>query len=165
MIFLSVDSYDGGEHFDNMPFLANITMSDNEEQNNDTLPPSPRSMGKDWGSGFGSGRTRLFNSPDDFDIVCNREGGTNYIFHGCELNCSIDHMEYNQENPRITVFTTDGQKMDLGAKIQWLVRPYIAKEQYLYIIRTKDGQAIDGVEVHLQIKAPDLEELEEKNLN
>ncbi len=163
MILLSVNRYDGHEHFDNMPFLANIAMSDNEEQNsNEPLPPSPRSMGKDWGSGFGSGRTRLFNSPDDFDIVCNREGGTNYIFHGCELNCSIDHMEYDEENQRITVFTTDGQKMDLGAKIQWLVRPYIAKEQYLYIIRTKDGQAIDGVEVHLQIKVPNTDE---NNLN
>ncbi|MGH1375640.1 MAG: hypothetical protein ACRBCK_04745 [Alphaproteobacteria bacterium] len=165
MLLLSVDRYYGHEHLDNLPFLANIAMSDNEEQNNE-LPPSPRSMGKDWGSGFGSGRTRLFNSPDDFDIVCNREGGTNYIFHGCELNCSIDHMEYDDEKQRITVFTTDGQKMDLGAKIQWLVRPYIAKDQHLYIIRTKDGKALDGVEVHLQMKSLTPEDNpDEKNLN
>ncbi len=120
-------------------------------------PTAPPSMGNDWGDGKGSGRTRLFANPDDFDILCDREGGTNYIFHGSELNCNIDYLEYDPEIQRINVYTKGGQVFDLGAKIQWLVRPYLAKDQYLFIIRTKDGESIDGIEVHLKIKEPEVE--------
>ncbi len=157
MILLSVDRYDGLEHFTNMPFLASLIMSKEEEEkkesSNNTAPPS---MGNDWGSGFGAGRTRLFENPDDFDIYCDRERGINYIFHAPELNCTIDFLEYDHDTQRITVHTNDRQRFDLGTKIQWLVRPYIAKEQDLFIIRTKDGQAIDGFEVPLRIKDPEI---------
>lgn len=112
------------------------------------------SAGKDWGASLGA-QKKLFNHPDDFDIFCDRERGRNYIFHGPELNCTIEYLEYDPEIQRITVHTNDGQKLDLGTKIQWLVRPYIAREQNLYIIRTKDGQPIDGIEVRLTIKQPE----------
>ncbi len=154
MILLSVDSYNRFEHYEKMPFLADLTMSD-EVKNNET-PKSPKSIGSDWGSGFGSGRSKLFNSPDDFDIYCDRERGQNYIFHGPELGCTIDHLEYDPETKRINVYTNDNQRFDLGAKIQWLVRPYIAKEQYLFIIRTQNGKPIDGFEVKLKIKEPEI---------
>ncbi len=158
MILLSVNPYDGFDHFTNMPFLASQIMSEEEnEEKKDTKPSTPPSMGKDWGSGFGSGRAKLFDSPDDFDIYCDREREINYIFHGCELNCTIDHLEYDPETQRIAVHTNDRQQLDLGAKIQWLVRPYIAREQDLFIIRTKNGEAIDGVEVHLKIKDPEIQ--------
>ncbi len=155
MILLSVDSYNRFEHYENMPFLADLTMSD--EVKNDEIPKSPKSMGDDWGSGFGSGRSKLFNSPDDFDIYCDRERGQNYIFHGPELGCTIDYLEYDPETQRITVHTNDRQRFDLGAKIQWLVRPYIAKEQYLFIIRTQNGKPVDGFEVPLKIKEPEIQ--------
>ena len=132
-----------------------MMMSDEEKIAN-TPPKSIKSMGKDWGTGFGSGRTKLFQNPDDFDIYCDREKGINYIFHGPELGCTIDHLEYDHDTQRITVHTNDSQQFDLGAKIQWLVRPYIAKEQYLFIIRTKNGIPIDGQEVHLRIKDPEI---------
>ena len=158
MILLSVNQYDGLEHFDNMPFLASQIMSD-EDKNEDKeaeAPATPPNMGKDWGSGFGAGRTKLFETQEDFDIYCDRERGLNYIFHGPELNCTIDYLEYDHDTQRITVYTNDRQQLDLGAKIQWLVRPYIAKEQNIFIIRTQDGQAIDGVEVQLKIKDPEI---------
>ena len=120
------------------------------------MPESQADMGKDWGSGTGSGRTKLFENHTDFDIYCDRERGVNYIFHGPELNCTIDYLEYDPDTQRITVITNDNQRFDLGARIQWLVRPYIAKEQYLFIIRTDNGTPIDGVEVLLKIKDPEI---------
>ncbi|MFP4097310.1 MAG: hypothetical protein ACLFP8_07015 [Alphaproteobacteria bacterium] len=155
MILLSVTGYNRSEHCAYAPFLADLMMSD-EENTTEVTPKSPASMGKDWGRGFGSGRKKLFENPDDFDIVCDRERGVNYIFHGPELNCTIDHLEYDHDTQHITVITNDRQRLDLGARIQWLVRPYIAKEQYLFIIRTKDGKIVDGVEVPLKIKTPEI---------
>lgn len=128
-------------------------MSEDDNSDVDKPQKSPLSMGKEWGSGMGSGRTKLFNHPDDFDILCDRAKGINYIFHQCDLDCTIKYMEYDKDTQRITVYTTDGQKFDLGTRIQWMVRPYIAKEQYLIIMRTKDGRAIEGEEVHLRIKS------------
>ena len=157
MIFLSVDSYNRVKHYDSMPFLADLIMSD-ENKETEIQKPSPKSMGDDWGSGEGSGRKTLVDSPNDVDIYCDRERGTNYIFHGPELNCTIDHLEYDHDTQRITVFTNDSQRFDLGAKIQWLVRPYIAKEQYIYIIRTENGKPIDGHEVKLTKKRPEITE-------
>ncbi len=157
MILLSVNRYDGSEHFTNMPFLASLIMSEEEENKEKETPTAPPNMGDDWGAGFGAGRTRLFDNPTDFDIYCDRERGINYIFHAPELNCTIDFLEYDHETQRITVHTNDRQRFDLGTKIQWLVRPYIAKEQNLFIIRTKDGEAIDGFEVPLKIKEPEIQ--------
>ncbi len=154
MILLSVNSYDGLKHFTTVPFQAGLYMSDEENNNTTNTGTSPSSMGGDWGSGKGSGRDKLFNNHDDFDIFCDRERGVNYIFHADELNCTIDHLEYDHDTQCITVITNDGQQMDLGAKVQWLVRPYIAREQEIYIVRTKDGDAIDGVLVPLKIKDP-----------
>lgn len=120
------------------------------------MPESQTDMGKDWGTGTGSGRTKLFENHADFDIYCDRERGINYIFHGPELNCTIDHLEYDPDTQHITVITNDNQRFDLGARIQWLVRPYIAKEQYLFIIRTENGDPVDGFEVLLKIKDPEI---------
>lgn len=154
MILLNVTVHNGLEYCAIMPFLADLNMSDSDK--NDEKPKSSLSMGKDWGSGLGSGRKKLFEKPTDFDIYCDRERGINYIFHGPELNCTIDHLEYDHETDRIIVFTNDHQQLDLGTKIQWLVRPYIAKEQYLFIVRTENGKPVDGVEVHLKIKDPEI---------
>ncbi len=155
MILLSVHSHNGLEQPVLWPFLADLIMSDKE--NNDEAPSSAApSMGKDWGSGFGSGRKALFDNPNDFDIYCDRDRDINYIFHGPDLNCTIDHLEYDPDTQRITVFTNDSQRLDLGARIEWLVRPYIGKEQFLFIVQTKDGVPVEGVEVHLRIKDPDI---------
>ncbi len=155
MILLSVTGYTSPERSNNEPFMANLMMSD-KEKNNSSAPSSPKSMGDDWGTGYGSGRSKLFENPDDLDIFCDHKNGINYIFHGPELGCTIDHLEYDPDTCRITVITNDRQRLDLGVRIQWLVRPYIAKEQDLYIIRTEDGKSIDGVIVPLKIKAPQI---------
>ncbi len=149
-------------------------MSDDDFDDYDRLAPEEvhrpstpsLSMG---GFGSGSGRTSLFASPKDFDIYCDRAKGINYIFHQCELNYTIDHLEYDHDTQRITVYSNDGQSLDLGAKIQWLVRPYIAKDQNIFVVRTKNGVVIDGVQVYLKVKDPEItkdnQENGEKSLN
>lgn len=139
----------------NPPIPAVFMMSNDKTEANSGI-------GKDWGLSL-SNRKRLFKDPKDFDIYCDREAGQNYIFHTGELNCTIDHLEYDPENQRITVHTNDGQKLDLGVRIQWLVRPYIAKEQDIFIVRTENGQMVEGIEVRLKVKQPPKED--EKTLN
>jgi hypothetical protein len=144
MILLRDVHYNGREGT-NLPYILahNIIMSEEKTQ-------EKQSFTKKWGSS--TKKTKSLFKPEDFDIFCDKDSGMTYIFHGPELGCTIDFMEYNPENQRVTVFTKDGQKMDLGVRIQWLVRPYFAKPQDIYIIRTKDGQALDGFEVELRIK-------------
>ncbi|MBI1301375.1 MAG: hypothetical protein GC137_06920 [Alphaproteobacteria bacterium] len=132
-------------------------MTEKEEQKDKKAKkskPENLSMKSAWGDGSGSGRKKLFQKQEEFDIYCDRAKGINYIFHGPELNCTIDHLEYDLDTNRITVVTNDRQKFDLGAKIEWLVRPYIAKEQNIFIMRTEKGEVVDGVEVPLKFKKP-----------
>lgn len=136
-----------------------MIMTDKEEQKDSKAEgsgPENLSMRSAWGDGSGSGRTKLFQTQDEFDIYCDREKGINYIFHGPELNCTIDYLEYDEDTNHITVVTNDRQKFDLGARIEWLVRPYIAKEQNIFIMRTEKGEVIDGVEVPLKMKKPEI---------
>ena len=44
---------------------------------------------------------------------------------------------------------TDNTRLDLGVKIQWLVRPYFTKVQEVSIVQTKDREPIDGTVVPL----------------
>lgn len=133
--------------------------------------PAKKGMGGDFSSSLTKNK-RLFDRIEDFDIYCDRQNGQNYIFHAGPLNCTIEYLEYNPENQRITVFTNDGQKLDLGTRIQWLIRPYIAKNQNILIIRTENKVMQEGIEVPLLVKeitmppiGGDDENFVEKNLN
>tara|TARA_B100001989_G_scaffold244208_2_gene212714 strand:- start:987 stop:1490 length:504 start_codon:yes stop_codon:yes gene_type:complete len=156
MISLSTYPYDAmGTTSNYGPFLADIIMS--EDKNDDKKDKngqneSGKKMGMDFGSSMTAGPKRLFANPDMFDIYCDCDADQNYIFHDGDLNCTVDHLEYDPETQRITVYTNDGQKLDLGARIQWLVRPYIAKNQDIYIVRTENGKTIDGIQVPLIVK-------------
>ncbi|MCD8562684.1 MAG: hypothetical protein LRY54_01150, partial [Alphaproteobacteria bacterium] len=44
----------------------------------------------------------------------------------------------------VTVVKKDGTLMDLGVKIQWLIRPYFTRAQQVGIVRTRDGETVDG---------------------
>lgn len=135
---------------DHQAFLAFCAMSeDNTEQ--PVNKKSPSSIKDDWGTSLRTSRKSLFEKTE-FDIFCDRELGETFIFYGKELPCTIDFLEYNPENQRVTVFTGDGQQLDLGARIQWLIRPYFAKPQIIVMARTKNGKVVEGFEVHLKIK-------------
>ena len=137
--------------------LANMIMSDEDKE-----PPKKSfltSMKDDWGSSSRSSGKALFKQ-EDFSIFCDKEQDEIFIFHSPKLSCTIDFLEYNPETKRVMVFTKDGQQMDLGTRIQWLVRPYISTAKSVLMVRTERGQAVEGFEVLLKRK-----EKEEKVLN
>lgn len=102
----------------------------------------------DWDSG----KTNSFLKPEEFDIYVNKITGDTYIFHGRDLPHPVDRLEYDPADHSVTVVTKGGLTFDLGVKIQWLVRPYFSKAKTIFIVKTKDGEAIDGVEVPLVVK-------------
>ncbi|MCC7305479.1 MAG: hypothetical protein IT558_04375 [Alphaproteobacteria bacterium] len=83
--------------------------------------------------------------PEELDIYCNKVTLEAYIFHGKNVDYdSIDHLEYDHREHIVDVFLKDGTVMDLGVKIQWLVRPYFSRAQEINIVQTKNGESIDG---------------------
>lgn len=88
--------------------------------------------------------------PEEFDIYCNKVTKETFIFHGKDVDYeSLERAEYDHKAMRVTIFKTDGSSVDLGVKIQWLIRPYISKAEELQIVQTKDGEAINGTFIPL----------------
>ncbi len=159
MIPEGISTHQNSLPLDQQAFLAFLVMSDDHSEQPPVNKKSPTSIKGDWGTSQRSSRKVLFEK-SEFDIFCDREMGETFIFYGKELPCTVDYLEYNAENQRVTVFTTDGQQLDLGTRIQWLIRPYFAKAQIIVMARTKNGKVIEGFEVPLKIKAS-----EEKTVN
>lgn len=94
--------------------------------------------------------------PEEMDIYTNKVTMETYIFHGKDVNYeSLDHLVYNPDDYTVTVVKKDGSTMDLGVKIQWLVRPYFSKADEVSIVQTKDGESINGTVVPLKHKGTD----------
>ncbi|HBR68537.1 MAG TPA: hypothetical protein DEA55_04080 [Rhodospirillaceae bacterium] len=137
--------------------LASIFMAGNKGDNQG----SKGSIRDDWGAGSGSGggssAPKAFFSPDDFDIYVNKITGETYIFHGPDLPHPVERLEYDPESYRVTVVTKDGKNLDLGVKIQWLVRPYFSRARQVFIVKTKNGESVDGIEVPMTVKGEKVE--------
>lgn len=102
-----------------------------------------------FGPGKAPARPVLFK-PDEMDIYCNKVTKEAYIFHAKNVDYdSLDHMEYDPSDYSVEVFRKDGTSIDLGVKIQWLIRPYFSKAQEVQIVQTKDGEAINGTFIPL----------------
>jgi hypothetical protein len=83
--------------------------------------------------------------PDEMDIYCNKVTKETFIFHGKDIDYdTLDRMEYDPKTHTVDVFRKDGSIMDLGVKIQWLIRPYFTKAEEIQIVQTKDGNAVNG---------------------
>lgn len=103
------------------------------------------SMKKDWDPGGKSGAKAVLFKPEELDIYCNKITGEAYIFHGKLVDYdSIDRLEYEPKTYAVDVVMKNGTRMDLGVKIQWLVRPYFSKAKEVHIVQTKDGKSING---------------------
>ncbi len=104
---------------------------------------------------FAPGQTQssgaLFD-PKEFDIYVNKITKEAYIFHIQPIAQDIARLEYDPKDHSVTVIKNDGTQLDLGAKIQWLVRPHFVKSREVGIVQTKDGEAIDGFMVPLIVK-------------
>ncbi len=123
----------------------------------DDLSPAPLSEYGEGGegktdAGVPDGKEALF-TPDEFDIYVNKVTLEAYIFHGKKINYdAIDHLVYDPDEFRIDVMMSDGSALDLGVKIQWLVRAHLQRASEVSIVQTEKGESIDGKVVPLKIK-------------
>ncbi len=135
-------------------FMTQDDASENAGDNEGSPNSSGGSMKDDWSSG---GDAKPFFTPNDFDIYVNKITGETYIFHGPDLPHSVERLEYDPEEYRVNVVTKDGLNLDLGVKIQWLVRPYFSKARQVFIVRTKNGESVDGIEVPMIVKGEEVD--------
>lgn len=94
----------------------------------------------------------LYFKPSEFNLYVGKDPIKCYIFHGRDLPVMIERFELKDSDSRINVFTTDGQIFDLGMKLGWLMRPYFKQTNKVYIVQTRDGEAIEGHEIPLIFK-------------
>ena len=94
-------------------------------------------------AGEASVHAALFG-PEECDIYVNKMTKECFIFHGKPVEQNIERLEYNPADHTVEVIKNDGTRMDLGVKIQWLIRPYFTKAPEIGIVQTKDGEMIDG---------------------
>ncbi len=122
-------------------------MSDQEPP--DETPESPSSIKDAFKSGKEAVKQALFTA-DEMDIYCNKVTLESYIFHGKEVDYDpIHYLEYDPKEKRVDVVMKNGTRLDLGVKIQWLVRPYFTKAKEVSIVQTKDREPVDGTIVPL----------------
>jgi len=111
---------------------------------NDESKHKKDSIKKAFSPGEAKDKPSLF-LPDEMDIYCNKITKETFIFHGKKVDYdALERMEYNPKDHSVDVFLKDGSVLDLGVKIQWLIRPYFTKAEEVQIVQTKDGEAIDG---------------------
>lgn len=104
-------------------------------------------------SSFKTSSSGVMFKKEEFDIFVNKITMEAYIFHAKKIEQDIDRLEYDTKDHSITIVKKDGTQLDLGAKLQWLVRPYFAKAREVAIVQTKDGEALDGFMVPLVHKS------------
>ena len=112
-------------------------MTDETDDKNDSIKGA-------FQPGEAKERPSLF-LPDEMDIYCNKITKEAFIFHGKTIDYdTLERMEYDPEDYSVDVFLKDGSVLDLGVKIQWLIRPYFSKAEEVQIVQTKDGEAVNG---------------------
>lgn len=110
----------------------------------DHTEPKKQSMKAAFKSGRGLDGAPVLFAEGEMDIYVNKITLEAYIFHGKPVAQDIDRLEYDPDDHLVTVVKKDGTIMDLGAKIQWLIRPYFTRAQQVGIVQTKDGETVDG---------------------
>lgn len=87
---------------------------------------------------------------DEMDIYCEKLTRETYIFHGKDIDYKkLKYLEYDPDEHTVDVVLKDGSRLDLGVKIMWLVRPYFSRAEFVQIVRTKNGEAVDGTDLPL----------------
>lgn len=109
----------------------------------DTSPSKP-SIKQAFRPGKGAEGAPALFGPGEMDIYVNKITLEAYIFHGKPVAQDIERLEYDPDDHMVTVVKKDGTILDLGVKIQWLIRPYFTRAQQVGIVRTKDGETVDG---------------------
>ena len=129
--------------------LAQMIMANTDEKKASSKS-GKGSMKGDFKPGAAGEPVGVLFKPDELDIYVNKVTHEAYIFHGKEVDYeSLERLEYDPLDHSVDVIKKDGSAMDLGVKIQWLVRPYFTKAEQINIVRTKDGDSIDGTIIPL----------------
>ncbi len=124
-------------------------MSDETPDKKSETKPMKASAKDAFKSGKTVAKPALF-TPDEMDIYCNKVTLESYIFHGKDVNYDIIHyLEYDPVEKRVDVVMKDGTRLDLGVKIQCLVRPYFTRAKEISIVQTKNREPVDGTIVPL----------------
>lgn len=129
--------------------LARMIMAKDDAENKSDKD----SIKQDWEPGAEGKAVGALFTPEELDIYANKATLETFIFHGKEIDYeSLDYLEYDPNDHSVDVVKKDGTRMDLGVKIQWLIRSYFTKAEEINIVRTKDGKSIDGTVVPLKHK-------------
>jgi len=124
-------------------------MSDQTPDEEPSDKPAKTSMKDAFKPGKEAAKPALFTA-DEMDIYCNKVTLEAYVFHGKEINYEPFHyLEYDPKTKRVDVVMKDSTRLDLGVKIQWLVRPYFTKAKEVSIVQTKDREPVDGTVIPL----------------
>ena len=136
--------------------MTDKTRDTTSEQNPD--PPAKAkpdlrakdALKKEFAPGQSGEPVDVLFTPEEMDIYVNKISLESYIFHGKAVDYdSLDHLEYDPKDNTVDVVRKDGTRLDLGVKIQWLVRPYFIKSKEIQIIQTKNGKTVNGVSIPL----------------
>ncbi len=129
-------------------------MSDNDDSHNEEEKPAKTitSVKADFDSD--SAKKQSLFKPEEMDIYVNKSTRDAYIFYGKTIDKEIEKLVYDPQDHSVTVVMKNGIEMDLGVKIQWLVRPYFTKAGEIFIVQTKNGETVDGFSVPLEHKKP-----------
>ena len=87
-------------------------------------------------------RLPVLFAPDDIDILANEKAGEVYFYHAGALPGAVARLEYDHADHRITVCFADGRKMDLGVKIQSLVRGAVESAAEIMMSRTENRRIL-----------------------
>lgn len=88
--------------------------------------------------------TGVLFEPGEFDIYCRAdELDSLFFFHGKPVAYQdIRHVVFHGEDHWVVVVFKDGRRLDLGAKIAWLVRPCLNFATRVTFGRTRDGETL-----------------------
>lgn len=115
-------------------------------------------MRKGWNS---APRLPVLFKPDDIDIIASKEAGEVYFYHAGTLPGAVDRLEYDHADHSVIVCFVDGRKMDLGVKIQSLVRGAVESASEIMLSQTENRRILNETivpVVHLSAEQPiDLE--------
>ncbi len=105
------------------------------------------------------GQKAALFKPEELDLYCNKVTAEAFIFHGKVIDYDqIDHFEYDHRTYTVDVVFTNGAVMDLGVRVEWIVRPYFSRAREVTIAQTQDGKSVRGVALPLVHKGQNAKE-------
>ena len=83
--------------------------------------------------------------PKELDIYVKKANFKAFIFHGKAIDYnSILHLEYHYQDNWVIVVLKNGDRLDLGVHIQWLIRPCWRLASGVTIAQTRNGKTISS---------------------